>query len=148
MMLRPLAYAAVCALSLGAVAGCSLIPDYHRPQLPVAGGYPTGDAYKGASQSPEQAVQSADAIGWRDFFADPRLQSLIDIALRNNRDLRVAALNVAAAQAQYRIQRSDLFPQISGTGFGELGSLPASASVPVGATGVGSVGSGSTSGPA
>jgi len=146
--MRPVAYAAVCALSLGALAGCSLIPDYHRPQLPVAAGYPTGDAYKGANQSPEQAVRSADDIGWRDFFADPRLQSLIDIALRNNRDLRVAALNVAAAQAQYRIERSDLFPQISASGTGELGSLPASATVPIGATGIGSLGSGSTPGPA
>jgi multidrug efflux system outer membrane protein len=146
--MRPLAHAVVCTLSLAALAGCSLIPDYHRPQLPVAAGYPTGDAYKGVNQSPEQAVRSADAIGWRDFFADPRLQLLIDIALRNNRDLRVAALNVAAAQAQYRIQRSDLFPQISASGTGELGSLPASAAIPVGATGVGSVGSGSTSGPA
>jgi multidrug efflux system outer membrane protein len=148
MGMRTLAHAAVCALSLAALAGCSLIPDYHRPQLPVAAGYPTGDAYKGANQSPEQAAQSADAIGWRDFFADPRLQSLIDIALRNNRDLRVAALNVAAAQAQYRIQRSDLFPQISASGTGELGSLPANAAIPVGTTGVSSAGSGSTSGSA
>ena len=77
-------------------------------------------------------MKSADAIGWRDFFADPRLQSLIDIALRNNRDLRVAALNVAAAQAQYRVQRADLFPQTSASSTGELGSLPASATIPTG----------------
>jgi outer membrane protein, multidrug efflux system len=145
MSMRPVAYAVGCAVSLGALAGCSLIPDYHRPQPPVAAGYPTGGAYDGASQSPERAVQSADAIGWRDFFADPRLQSLIDIALRNNRDLRVAALNVAAAQAQYRVQRADLFPQISASNSGELGSLPASATIPTGATGVGS---GTTSGSA
>jgi multidrug efflux system outer membrane protein len=107
----------------------------------VAAGYPTWGAYKGANQSPEQAVRSADSIGWRDFFADPRLQSLIDVALRNNRDLRIATLNVAAAQAQYRIQRSDLFPQISGSGVGELGSLPASATLPTGTTGVASAGS-------
>jgi multidrug efflux system outer membrane protein len=145
MSMKSLAYAVGCAMSLGALAGCSLIPDYHRPQLPVAAGYPTGDAYKGANQSPEQAVRSADAIGWRDFFADPRLRSLIDIALRSNRDLRVAALNVAAAQAQYRVQRSDLFPQISASGTGELGSLPSNATIPTGTTGVGS---GPTSGSA
>jgi outer membrane protein, multidrug efflux system len=138
MSMKPVAYAVGCAVSVSALAGCSLIPDYYRPQLPVAATYPTGDAYEGASQSRERAVRSADAIGWRNFFADPRLQSLIDIALRNNRDLRVAALNVAAAQAQYRVQRSDLFPQISASGTGELGSLPASATIPTGATGVGS----------
>src|SRR3984885_9106814 len=136
--MRPVAYAVGCAVSLGALAGCSLIPGYHRPQLPVAAGYPTGDAYDGASRSPERAEQSADAIGWRDFFADPRLQSLIEIALRNNRDLRVAALNVAAAQAQYQVQRSDLFPQISASATGELGSLPSNTTIPTGTTGVGS----------
>ena len=51
-------------------------------------------------------------IGWRDFLTDPRLQRLVEIALANNRDLRVAALNVAQMQAQYRIQRSALFPQV------------------------------------
>jgi outer membrane protein, multidrug efflux system len=139
-------YAAVAALAV--LGGCSLIPDYVRPQLPIASTYPNGGAYKGANQTPVQAAQSASAIGWRDFFADPRLQSLIDIALRNNRDLRIAALNVAAAQAQYRVQRSDLFPQISASSVGELGSLPGNATIPTGATGVSSLGSGATSGPA
>jgi multidrug efflux system outer membrane protein len=92
MSMKPVAYAVGCAVSVSALAGYSLIPDYHRPQLPVAATYPTGDAYEGASQSRERAV-------------------------------RVAALNVAAAQAQYRVQRSDLFPQISASGTGELGSL-------------------------
>lgn len=127
---------AVCAAV--SLAGCSLVPDYLRPDLPVAPTYPTGAAYKGANQTPEQAVAAADAIGWRDFFTDPRLQRLIDAALRNNRDLRVATLNVAAAQAQYRVQRADLFPQISASGGDELGSLPKSSTIPEGATGVGS----------
>jgi multidrug efflux system outer membrane protein len=132
---------------LAALNGCSLVPHYVRPALPVATSYPTGDAYKGPGQSPRQAVRSADAIGWRDFFADPRLQALIDIALRNNRDLRVAALNVMAAQAQYHVQRSDLFPQISANPVAELGSLPANASIPTSSQGVGS-GSGVTGGSA
>jgi multidrug efflux system outer membrane protein len=128
-----------------ALGGCSLIPDYMRPGLPVAPTYPTEDAYKGPNQSPSQAVVSADAIGWRDFFTDPRLQSLIDAALRNNRDLRVAALNVAAAQAQYRVQRSDLFPQINGSALGEFGSLPESSAIPTSGSGVGTAGSTSSS---
>ena len=135
--------AAACALTV--LSGCTLIPDLNRPALPVAANYPTGDAYKGANQSPEQAALSADAIGWREFFADQRLQALIDIALRNNRDLRVAALNVAAAQAQFRVQRSDLFPQIGVTGSGEFGTLPAGAAIPQSGGGGFSAASGTSS---
>ncbi|WP_367347027.1 efflux transporter outer membrane subunit [Stenotrophomonas bentonitica] len=51
-------------------------------------------------------------IGWRDFFVDPRLQSLIAQSLDNNRDLRVAVLNVDKARAQYRIQRADRVPAV------------------------------------
>ena len=79
---------------------------------------------------PAHAAAFADAIGWRNFFTDRRLQGLIEIALHNNRDLRVAMLNVAAAQAQFRVQRSELFPQISLNAIGELGSLPANAAIP------------------
>src|ERR1700738_4927321 len=108
---RTIALATVAAM----LAGCILDPDYQRPDLPVAAAWPDGPAYQTASaHQAAPAGPAADAIGWRDFFTDPRLQALIDIALRNNRDLRVAALNVAAAQAQYRGQRFDLFPPISG----------------------------------
>jgi multidrug efflux system outer membrane protein len=51
-------------------------------------------------------------IGWRDFFADPRLQRLISIALKNNRDLRIATLHVEDLRAKYQIQRSTLFPTV------------------------------------
>ena len=91
-------------------AGCSLQPVYERPAAPVAPSYPTGPAYKAMSGS---TASPAVEIGWRDFLTDPRLQRLIEIALANNRDLRVAALNIAQAQAQYRIQRSNIFPQVS-----------------------------------
>ncbi|WP_426201477.1 efflux transporter outer membrane subunit [Pseudomonas sp. TWP3-1] len=94
------------ALLLG---GCSLIPDYQRPTSPSATQYPQGPAYPAASQ-----VSSADQ-DWRRLFNDPALQQLIESALVNNRDLRVAALNVEAFQAQYRIQRADLFPAVSAT---------------------------------
>ena len=64
-------------------------------------------------------------LGWRQFFPDPVLQRLIGLALANNRDLRVAVLNVQAAQAQYRIQRADLFPTISATGLEQVEKYPA-----------------------
>ena len=111
------------------LGGCSLIPDLDQPPLPVSATYPTGPAYRDPNLTAEQAVQSADTIGWRNFFPDLRMQSLIEISLRNNRNLRIAALNVAAAQAQYRVQRSDLFPHISLSGVGEYGTLPEQTSI-------------------
>jgi multidrug efflux system outer membrane protein len=96
------------------IAGCSLQPVYERPAAPVAATYPTGDAYKAPTGGSDGATPPAVDIGWRDFLTDPRLQRLVEIALANNRDLRVAALNVAQTQAQYRIQRAALFPQIGG----------------------------------
>jgi len=63
-----------------------------------------------ASTAPAVGV---DAIGWRDFFTDPRLQQVIDQALENNRDLRVAVLNVERARGQYRIQRADRLPALA-----------------------------------
>jgi multidrug efflux system outer membrane protein len=108
----------VAALSL---SGCSLIPDYQRPAAPVAAQYPQTPAYAPALSGP----MAAD-MGWRELFRDPTLQQLIESALLNNRDLRVAALNVEAYQAQYRIQRADLFPAISANGSGTRQRQPAS----------------------
>jgi multidrug efflux system outer membrane protein len=63
--------------------------------------------------SPTRAVADVADIGWREFFPDPRLQTLITQSLDNNRDLRVAALNVVRARAQYRIQRADRMPSFN-----------------------------------
>ncbi|KVG57375.1 efflux transporter outer membrane subunit, partial [Burkholderia territorii] len=68
--------------------------------------------------------QAATAIGWREFFVDPRLQRLIEIALKNNRDLRVSVLNIEAARAQYQITRAGLFPTLDGTGTGNIQRVP------------------------
>lgn len=92
-------------------SGCSLQPEYARPETPVAAAYPTGPAYV-ANPAAGSAAPAGD-IGWHDFLADPRLQRLVEIALRNNRDLRVAVLNVEQVQAQFRIQSAALFPQAS-----------------------------------
>jgi multidrug efflux system outer membrane protein len=93
----------VAALFLG---GCTMIPKYLRPEAPVAAKFPGGSSRPG---------DAAD-IRWRDFFTDPRLKRYIEIALENNRDLRIAVLNVEQARAQYRIARADLFPRIDATG--------------------------------
>jgi multidrug efflux system outer membrane protein len=94
------------------VTGCTLAPKYQRPALPVSQAWPTDTAPAAAPNSTNAAAD----IGWRDFFHDPRLQQLIGDALTNNRDLRVAVLNVEVARAQYRIQRAALFPQVDATG--------------------------------
>ncbi len=94
---------------IGALAGCSLIPDYQRPAAPVDAAYPTGDVYP---ESNTAGGTPAAELGWREFFQDADLQLLISSALQNNRDLRVAALNVDAYRAQYRIQRAELYPQV------------------------------------
>src|SRR5258708_24883063 len=95
------------------VAGCSLQPTYERPDAPVSAAFPNGDAYKYPATGDAGTTLPATEIGWRDFIADPRLQRLVEIALSNNRDLRVAALTVEQVQALYRIQRAQLYPQVS-----------------------------------
>ena len=109
------------AVTAFVLSGCSLIPDYQRPEAPVAAQYPQGPAYSSA-QAPGQAAAEQ---GWKQFFHDPALQQLIQTALVNNRDLRVAALNIDAYAAQYQIQRADLFPAISATGSGSRSRTPA-----------------------
>ncbi|CDZ93902.1 MULTISPECIES: AdeC/AdeK/OprM family multidrug efflux complex outer membrane factor [Pseudomonadaceae] len=116
MRLKHLTVAVTLALS-----GCSLIPDYQRPDMPIQAQWPEGAAYdQGVSAS-----TNATELGWRQFFVDPTLQRLISLSLENNRDLRQAALNVEAYRAQYRISRSDLFPSIGVEGSGQRQRLPA-----------------------
>jgi multidrug efflux system outer membrane protein len=76
--------------------------------------FPDGDAYRADAVASTTGKAAAD-IGWREFFTDARLQQLIELALANNRDLRVAALNVEAQRARYRIQRADLLLAINAT---------------------------------
>jgi outer membrane protein, multidrug efflux system len=97
-------------------AGCTMAPKYERPAAPVSTSFPQGGVYdtQPAPESAERSARGAAAtdIGWRDFFVDERLKQLIEIALKNNRDLRVSVLNIQAARAQYQITRSELFPTL------------------------------------
>jgi len=98
------------ALLLG---GCmSFIPTYERPAAPVAPVYAPELIPAGATAN---ASAAAD-IDWQRFFADPRLKRLIELSLQNNRDLRVAILNIEAARATYQIRRADELPSV-GAGF-------------------------------
>ena len=81
-------------------------PAYVRPGSTVPATWPTGDAYL------RQSEAALPAVTYRDIFRDPRLQALIEQALVNNRDLTVAAANIAAAREQVRIQRAHQLPQV------------------------------------
>ena len=91
------------------VSGCSFIPTYERPAAPVAAGYPAQLVPAGAASAPGSAVAEID---WRDFFADPRLKRLIELSLQNNRDLRIAILNIEQARAAYQVRRADQLPTV------------------------------------
>jgi len=103
------------ATLLGVLSGCTLIPNYERPALPVPASYPAVGKpdLPAAATAPavEPAAMAAD-IGWREFFVDDRLRALIALALENNRDLRVAVLDIEQSRAQYRVQRAALVPEI------------------------------------
>lgn len=108
----------VVAVAIATTNACSLIPEYLRPQAPVPETFPNADA-KAASS----ATQLSD-IPWQDYFADAQLREVIGLALNNNRDLRVAALNIEKARALYRVQRADMFPRIGITGTETAQRLP------------------------
>ncbi len=105
------------ALSLGACT--TMIPSYERPAAPVAAAYP------GTPAAQEAANAAASDIEWQSYFGDERLKRLIDVALENNRDLRVAVLNIEQARAQYQLRRADELPTV---GIGATGSRQPSGS--------------------
>ena len=105
------------------LGGCTMAPKYTRPATPVSIEWPTGAAYVEARVATTAPL--APDLNWRKFFTDEKLQQVIGAALTNNRDLRVAALNVELAQAQYGIQRADLLPAINATGNATKQRIPA-----------------------
>ncbi|MDL2285421.1 efflux transporter outer membrane subunit [Desulfovibrio sp. OttesenSCG-928-F07] len=120
-------------IGLLVLGGCTMAPSYERPDMPVDGSFPEYEQYKGVGagdskvvrQSKKDEEESEKASeekpanglqGWREFYADPNMQRLVEFALDNNRDLRLALLNVENTRALYQIQRSDLFPTIAAGG--------------------------------
>jgi multidrug efflux system outer membrane protein len=103
------------ALLLSLLTACgTLAPTYTRPAAPVPAGWQGAPA--GASE------RSAADLGWKTLFKDDRLRQVVQLALDNNRDLRVAALNIEEARAEFRITRADLFPTVKATA-GQSASL-------------------------
>lgn len=92
------------------LSGCTMIPDYERPDLPVRAEWPSGLA----ASMPAQQETPVAAIRWQEFFRSEPMRNVIQAALEHNRDLRVAALNVEAARSTYQIQRANLVPNVTG----------------------------------
>jgi multidrug efflux system outer membrane protein len=106
-----------------ALSACTLAPPYRRPGLPVSPSWPAAVA------TPAPGTVMAGDLAWREVFQDPRLQSVIDLALQQNRDLRVAAGNIEQARAQYHVQRAQLLPQIDAVGSETKSHTPAPVSL-------------------
>jgi multidrug efflux system outer membrane protein len=117
--------AAIC-LSLGTLlclAGCTtMAPHYTQPAAPVPASWPEGPAYKETQTGVVRAT--VDRIVWQEFFIDPQLRKLIALGLENNRDLRIAALNIERSRALYQIQRSGLFPKVDASASGTFQRIP------------------------
>lgn len=108
---RPPLRALMVALAASALGACSMMPAYERPVAPVPASLPQTQQSAGPV-----SAQAVDSAAWADYFADERLRGVIALALDNNRDLRIAALNIERARAQYGIQRADLLPSIAVSG--------------------------------
>ncbi|MEO5493563.1 MAG: efflux transporter outer membrane subunit [Sphingomonas sp.] len=95
---------------MASLTACSLAPPYARPETPVPPSWPVGDAYLRSSEA------TLPVVRYQDIFRDPRLQAIIAQALTNNRDLRLAAANIAIARGQFHIQRAEQFPEVDASG--------------------------------
>ena len=128
---EPLRLRALTAAALMVVlTGCSLVPKYERPAAPIASDWPAT-----AGAQPEGLIAAAD-LPWQQFVQDEQLRQIVQLALDNNRDLRVAVQNIEQARAQYQIRRADQFPTL-----GASGGATRSAPNPNAALGGGSVAS-------
>ncbi len=113
--LRGLSVRTLCALAIQCLSGCTdFAPEYIRPKSPVASSWLRGATPRApvpASAPPLGATE----VGWRDLFLDDRLRSCVDLALKNNRNLRVSIGTIARARAQYRIEDAARLPPLTGS---------------------------------
>jgi multidrug efflux system outer membrane protein len=107
-MTRPRVHLVPAAIAV-LLAGCSLAPPYERPEPAIPAQWPRGDAYA------EPGEAAAARLDLRQLFADPELIRIVELALANNQDVRLAAANVAAVRAQYDIQRAQRLPRVDGS---------------------------------
>lgn len=109
-------------LSGAMLSGCTLEPHYARPTPAVPQTWPVGASYPPASPA------TLPSVSYRDVFKDPHLQAVIERAIANNQDLRIALANVTIARSQYRVQRAQLLPTIEATAGASQSQSPVAAS--------------------
>jgi multidrug efflux system outer membrane protein len=131
MTARLTAIVAMAALLTGCI---DLAPKYRQPVQPTPAAFPSGPAYAVAN-----GVEPV--VAWRAFFLDPKLRALVDEALANNRDLRIAVANILTARGEYQVQRSDQFPKLNAQASATYGQYPtgvptSTSSVATGSSGV------------
>ena len=112
------------SMLVAGLSGCSsMAPKYTRPPAPVP------DVWPGGGSSGHAAADAfAQSVKWQDFFVDPKLRSVIELALKNNRDLRIATLNIEKARAMYGIQKAEIFPIVGVSAGSSSQRLPADVS--------------------
>lgn len=104
--------AALPAIVMLTLAGCSLAPKYERPAAPVPGQYPWQSAIQQKGGDAVDGVRYSADLGWSEFFRDPQLKALIGLSLANNRDMRIAVERIQEARALYGIAESDRLPTV------------------------------------
>lgn len=119
-MMRRFLFVPLALLALSACA--TMAPKYTRPAAPVPSSWPTGAAYAREDAKPP-GTTVAD-LAWSGFFTNESLRNVITRALSNNRDLRVATLNIERSRAQYRIRQADLLPAVNASGGGTAQRIP------------------------
>jgi multidrug efflux system outer membrane protein len=122
------------AIPLVVMTGCSMIPSYQRPDMPVTTTWPSGNAYlpaegtEAGNTAAATDAQVTDAvvsdIAWTDYFKSDHLKALVQRTLENNRNLRMALLTIEQSKAAYRIQRSDSLLTIAGDGSAARTGVP------------------------
>ena len=105
------ASAPLVALFLFALAGCTMVPKYQQPVSNISTNWPSVPGYE-KTVTTNVAIPAAD-IGWHDFFKDPKLQRIIEIALTNNANLRAAVYNVEQTRALFHVQQDALIPVVN-----------------------------------
>ena len=112
------------------LGGCSLIPPYQRPEVPLPSEWASRAPAKAEATSEYASTSTAVLFDWRTFVADDTLRAVIEQALANNRDLRQSILNVELARAQYRVQSADRLPSFQVDGAGTRQRVPADMRTP------------------
>jgi len=117
MRVRVLCMTAVSVATL-IVAGCTMGPDYKRPETTMP------DAF----EQPTESGPSIVNLNWWELFGDEQLNSLIRIALAQNKDMAIAISRIEEARAQLGFVRSDQYPQFGvSAGANRGNSIPGTA---------------------